>query len=163
MRSWPTARPRHRFAVVDRLLASPHFGERWARLWLDQARYADSNGYNIDAPRSIWKYRDWVIAAINSDMPFDRFATDQLAGDLRRRRRVRSTNRDGFSSQYVDQPGGGNRRRAVPGRFDRRPGEHHRDGLPRSDDRLCPVPRPQVRPDLPARVLSAFRLLQQRR
>ncbi len=61
--------------VVDRLLDSPHFGERWGRLWLDQARYADSNGYNIDAPRSIWKYRDWVIAAINSNMPFDRFAT----------------------------------------------------------------------------------------
>ena len=51
--------------AVDRLLASPHFGERWARPWLDQARYADSNGYNIDAPRSIWKYRDWVIAAFN--------------------------------------------------------------------------------------------------
>jgi mono/diheme cytochrome c family protein len=68
--------------VVDRLLGSPHFGERWARLWLDQARYADSNGFNIDAPRSIWKYRDWVIAAINSGMAFDRFATLQLAGDL---------------------------------------------------------------------------------
>ncbi len=68
--------------VVDRLLASPHFGERWARPWLDQARYADSNGYNIDAPRSIWKYRDWVIAAFNADMPFDRFAIDQIAGDL---------------------------------------------------------------------------------
>ena len=69
--------------AVDRLLASPHFGERWARPWLDQARYADSNGYNIDAPRSIWKYRDWVIAALNADMPFDEFAIDQLAGDLR--------------------------------------------------------------------------------
>ena len=68
--------------VLDRLLASPHFGERWARLWLDQARYADSNGYSIDAPRSIWKYRDWVIVAINAGMPFDRFATEQLAGDL---------------------------------------------------------------------------------
>jgi mono/diheme cytochrome c family protein len=68
--------------LIDRLLASPYFGERWARLWLDQARYADSNGYNIDAPRSIWKYRDWVIAAINSGMAFDRFAALQLAGDL---------------------------------------------------------------------------------
>jgi len=68
---------------VERLLASPHFGERWARPWLDVARYADSNGYNIDAPRSIWKYRDWVIAALNADMPFDEFAIDQLAGDLR--------------------------------------------------------------------------------
>jgi mono/diheme cytochrome c family protein len=69
--------------TVDRLLASPHFGERWARPWLDLARYADSNGYSIDAPRSIWKYRDWVIAALNADMPFDEFAIDQLAGDLR--------------------------------------------------------------------------------
>jgi len=69
--------------AMDRLMASPHFGERWARPWLDQARYADSNGYNIDAPRAIWKYRDWVIAAYNADTPFDQFAADQLAGDLR--------------------------------------------------------------------------------
>jgi hypothetical protein len=68
--------------AVDRLLASPHYGERWGRLWLDAARYADSNGYSIDAPRQIWKYRDWVIAALNEDMPFDRFTTEQLAGDL---------------------------------------------------------------------------------
>ena len=68
--------------LVNRLLASPHFGERWARPWLDLARYADSNGYSIDAPRSIWKYRDWVIDAINRDLPFDRFAVEQLAGDL---------------------------------------------------------------------------------
>lgn len=68
--------------LVDRLLASPHFGERWARPWLDLARYADSNGYSIDAPRSIWKYRDWVISAFNRDLPFDQFVVDQLAGDL---------------------------------------------------------------------------------
>ena len=69
--------------VVDRLLATPHYGERWARPWLDLARYADSNGYSIDAPRSIWSYRDWVIDALNRDMPFDAFTIDQLAGDLR--------------------------------------------------------------------------------
>ena len=68
--------------AVRQMLASPHFGERWARPWLDQARYADSNGYSIDAPRSIWKYRDWVINAFNTDMPFDRFVIDQIAGDL---------------------------------------------------------------------------------
>ncbi len=66
---------------VDRLLASPHYGERWGRHWLDQARYADSNGYSIDAPREIWKYRDWVINAFNADMPFDQFTRDQFAGD----------------------------------------------------------------------------------
>jgi hypothetical protein len=67
---------------VDHLLASPHYGERWARHWLDLARYADSNGYSIDAPRSIWKYRDWVIDSLNRDLPFDRFVIEQLAGDL---------------------------------------------------------------------------------
>jgi len=68
--------------LVERFLASPHYGERWGRHWLDQARYADSNGYTIDSARSVWKYRDWVIAALNADEPFDRFATDQLAGDM---------------------------------------------------------------------------------
>jgi hypothetical protein len=68
--------------LVDRLLASPHYGERWGRHWLDLARYADSNGYSIDAPREIWKYRDWVIDALNRDMPFDQFTIAQIAGDL---------------------------------------------------------------------------------
>jgi len=67
---------------VDRLLASPHYGERWGRWWLDQARYADSNGYSIDGPRTMWQYRNWVINALNADMPFNQFATEQLAGDL---------------------------------------------------------------------------------
>lgn len=67
---------------VDRLLASPHFGERWASMWLDLARYADSKGYEKDLYRSIWKYRDWVIQAFNKDQPFDEFTIDQLAGDL---------------------------------------------------------------------------------
>ncbi|HEV3143623.1 MAG TPA: DUF1549 and DUF1553 domain-containing protein [Gemmataceae bacterium] len=68
--------------VVERLLASPHYGERWGRQWLDLARYADSNGYSIDAARSIWPYRDWVIRALNADMPFDEFVIEQMAGDL---------------------------------------------------------------------------------
>jgi hypothetical protein len=68
--------------LVDGLLASPHYGERWARWWLDQARYADSHGYSVDRPRQIWKYRDWVIDAVNADMPFDLFTIEQLAGDL---------------------------------------------------------------------------------
>ncbi len=68
--------------VVERLLASPHYGERWGRHWLDVARYSDSNGYSIDAPRSIWKYRDWVIRALNRDLPYDQFVIEQLAGDL---------------------------------------------------------------------------------
>ena len=68
--------------VVDRLLASPHYGERWGRQWLDLARYADSDGYSIDAPRPIWKYRDWVIHALNQDLPFNEFVIEQIAGDL---------------------------------------------------------------------------------
>ncbi len=68
--------------LVDTLLASPHFGERWARHWLDIAHYADSNGYNIDGKREIWKYRDWLIDAFNRDLPFDQFVAQQIAGDL---------------------------------------------------------------------------------
>jgi hypothetical protein len=68
--------------LIATLLASPQLGERWGRFWLDQARYADSNGFTIDGTRTMWPYRDWVIAAINADMPFDRFTIEQLAGDL---------------------------------------------------------------------------------
>ncbi|HIM29818.1 MAG TPA: DUF1549 domain-containing protein [Planctomycetes bacterium] len=70
-------------SVVERLLKSEHFGERWGRHWLDKARYADSDGYEKDRPRAnAWRYRDWVIEAINQDMPFDQFTIEQLAGDL---------------------------------------------------------------------------------
>ncbi|MCH2101634.1 MAG: DUF1549 domain-containing protein, partial [Planctomycetes bacterium] len=68
--------------VVDRLLASPHYGERWAAVWLDLARYADSKGHGSDPLREIWRWRDWVIEAYNADMPFDQFTREQMAGDL---------------------------------------------------------------------------------
>lgn len=68
--------------LVDRLLAAPSYGERWARPWLDVARYADTKGYEKDRTRTIWRYRDWLIDAFNSDLPFDQFTRDQLAGDL---------------------------------------------------------------------------------
>ncbi len=68
--------------LVDRLLESQHYGERWARAWLDLARYSDTNGYEKDRPRSIWPYRDWVIQALNADMPYDQFTIEQLAGDM---------------------------------------------------------------------------------
>ncbi|MBA4150516.1 MAG: DUF1553 domain-containing protein [Verrucomicrobia bacterium] len=68
--------------IVEKLLNNPHYGERMGRHWLDAARFADSNGYSIDAPRQIWKFRDWVIDAFNRDMPFDQFTIEQLAGDL---------------------------------------------------------------------------------
>ncbi|MBT6851243.1 MAG: DUF1553 domain-containing protein [Opitutae bacterium] len=69
--------------LVDELLTSPHFGERWGRHWLDMARYADSDGYEKDKARpNAWRFRDWVIQAINDDLPYDRFTIEQLAGDL---------------------------------------------------------------------------------
>jgi hypothetical protein len=68
--------------AVDRLLASPHFGERWGRIWLDVARYADSDGFEKDKPRFVWMYRDWVINSLNQDLPYDKFVVDQIAGDL---------------------------------------------------------------------------------
>ncbi|MEP7339499.1 MAG: PSD1 and planctomycete cytochrome C domain-containing protein [Acidobacteriota bacterium] len=74
--------PRGYEKLVDRLLASRHYGERWGRWWLDVARYADTNGFEKDLPRSIWPYRDWVIKAFNEDKPFDQFTIEQLAGDL---------------------------------------------------------------------------------
>ena len=67
--------------LVDELLASPHYGERWGRHWLDLARYADSTGYESDQPRQIWAYRDWVINALNRDLPFSDFVIEQFAGD----------------------------------------------------------------------------------
>ena len=75
-------RPNAYEIVVDHLLASPHYGERWGRHWLDQARYADSSGYTVDNERTMWPYRDWVIKALNDDMPFDQFTIEQLGGDL---------------------------------------------------------------------------------
>jgi hypothetical protein len=69
-------------AEIDRLLQSPHFGERWGRLWLDAARYADSDGFEKDKPRFVWMYRDWVTQALNRDLPYDEFIIEQIAGDL---------------------------------------------------------------------------------
>ena len=68
--------------LVDELLKSPAYGERWARIWLDLARYADTKGYEKDLARTVWRYRDWVIEAFNNDMPYDQFTREQLAGDL---------------------------------------------------------------------------------
>ena len=87
--SWETVKQQHasrdpdRFErMVDHVLASPRYGERWGRHWLDLARYADSTGYESDRPRAIWMYRDWVIDALNQDLRFDHFVRQQVAGDL---------------------------------------------------------------------------------
>lgn len=69
-------------ALADKLLASPRYGEKWARHWLDVARYSDSNGYKKNLPRKMGAYRDGVIAALNRDLPYDRVLVEQIAGDL---------------------------------------------------------------------------------
>ena len=81
-RAWQRNRQVAYRRLVDRLLASPRFGERLAVGWLDAARYADTNGYFTDEERQMWLWRDWVIAALNDNMPFDQFTIEQLAGDL---------------------------------------------------------------------------------
>ena len=94
--------------VVDRLLASPHFGEQWARHWLDLARYADSDGYEKDGIRPYaYLYRDWVIGAINSDMPFDQFTIEQLAGDLLPNASTQQKVATGFHRQTLTNKEGG--------------------------------------------------------
>ena len=87
--------------LVDELLDSSHFGEQWARHWLDLARYADSHGFQRDNFRDNWAYRDWVIRALNEDMPFDQFTIEQLAGDLLPEATARDT-----STRWARPPGG---------------------------------------------------------
>ena len=112
--------------LVERLLASPHYGERWARPWLDLARYADTNGYEADRRRTMWKYRDWVIDALNRDMPFDRFTIEQIAGDMLPGATQGTESRDRLPSQHDVQRGGRRRQRRGSFRGARRSGEHDR-------------------------------------
>ena len=96
-------RPEAWSEVVERLLASRHFGERWGRRWLDQARYADSDGGSRDEPRHIWRYRDWVINSLNRDQPFDQFVVEQLAGDLIEKPRTDQVIATGFNRNTLLQ------------------------------------------------------------
>ncbi|MDD9866163.1 MAG: DUF1549 domain-containing protein, partial [Verrucomicrobiales bacterium] len=101
------ASPRAYEAVVDRLLASPRYGERMAIDWLDAARYADSHGYSLDRRRVMWPWRDWVIAAFNDNIPFDQFATEQLAGDLLPGATLAQKVATGFNRNHSIQSEGG--------------------------------------------------------
>ncbi len=94
-------------AAVDRLLASSHFGERRAQDWLDAARYADSHGFNNDATRSMWRWRDWVIDAFNRSLPYDQFLTEQLAGDLLPKPSIEQRIATGFCRNHVINSEGG--------------------------------------------------------
>ena len=93
--------------LVDRLLASPHYGERMALPWLDAARYADSNGFQRDGDNWQWMWRDWVVKALNADMPFDRFSIEQLAGDLLPAPTVEQRIATGFNRNHVLNGEGG--------------------------------------------------------
>ena len=93
--------------LVDRLLASPHYGERMALPWLDAARYADSNGFQQDGDTWQWMWRDWVVRALNADMPFDRFSTEQLAGDLLPDATVEQRIASGFNRNHLLNGEGG--------------------------------------------------------
>jgi mono/diheme cytochrome c family protein len=100
-------RPNAYEQLVERLLKSPHYGERWGRHWLDQARYADSNGFTIDAGRQIWKYRDWVIDSLNRDLPYNQFVIEQLAGDLLPKATLEQKVATGFHrNTLINQEGG---------------------------------------------------------
>jgi hypothetical protein len=94
-------------AAVDALLNSPHFGERMASDWLDVARYADTHGFNNDVLRSMWPWRDWVVQALNQNMPYDRFITDQLAGDLEKKPSLNQVIASGFNRNHgINSEGG---------------------------------------------------------
>ena len=153
--------------VVDRLLASPHYGERMALDWLDAARYADTHGYHIDSGRDMWRWREWVIDAFNSNKPFDQFTIEQLAGDLLPNATPwNKSSPAGFNRNHMTQ-----RRR----RRDHRRGVWHTwkrsidrvetTGMvvARADAELLPLPRSQVRPDH-AKVssISCYAFFQQR-
>ena len=101
------ARPDAYEQLVERLLSSPRYGERWGRHWLDLARYADSDGFTIDAARNIWKYRDWVVNALNADYSFRRFTLEQMAGDMLESPTLQQRVATGFHrNTLVNQEGG---------------------------------------------------------
>ena len=147
--------------VVDRLLASPHYGERWGRYWLDVARYGEDQAHSFQ-PRLYpngFRYRDWLVRALNRDLPYDQFIIEQIAGDLIE------------GSRATRSPGGpgllrvraGLLRRLQEIRPVRRSHRHPDPRFPGPDGRLRPLPRPQVRPDPDNRLLRPDRRLRQHR
>ena len=146
--------------VVDRLLASPRYGERMAFRWMEAARYGDTNGYQTDGPRDMWRWRDWVIDAFNRNLPYDQFTIEQLAGDLLPNATLEQRIATGFNRNHRTTGEGG----IIPEEYrveyvadraqttvDRVPGPHAR---------LRPLSRSQVRPALAEGVLPVLRLFQ---
>jgi hypothetical protein len=110
VKAWDIASAKRQAAVemlVDRLLASPRYGERMAQRWLDGARYADTNGYQTDGERTMWRWRDWVIEAFNANMPFDRFTIEQIAGDMLPKPTLEQRIATGFNRNHRGNSEGG--------------------------------------------------------
>ena len=136
--------PDARARAVDRLLASPRYGEKMAVDWLDVARYADSFGYQSDLDTHAWPYRDWVIDAFNKNLPWDQFITWQVAGDLLPNPIARANHRHRLQPRAPQDPGRRQRRGGIPAGGNRRQGPHLRHGVSRADLRMRPLPRSQV-------------------
>ena len=148
--------------LVDRLLASEHYGERMAMYWLDLVRYADSCGYHSDNDRDVYLYRDYVIEAFNSNEPFDRFTIEQLAGDLLPDANRRNADRLGLQPAIANDRRRGRRAEGIHGQICGRPGAQCVERLARLDDGLLRVPRSQVRSVQNARFLQHGGLLRRR-
>ena len=132
---------------MDRLLASPRFGENFAASWLDASRYADTNGYSIDGGRHQWIWRDWVIKSFNDNQPYDQFLTEQLAGDLLPNATEQQIVATGFNRNHAITHEGG----TIP---EENLVNYVADRVKTTSEtflgltaRLRPVPRPQIRPD----------------
>ena len=152
--------------LVDRLLASPHYGERWGRHWLDVARYADSNGMDENlAFAHAWRYRDYVVRAFNADLPFDQFLREQIAGDLLPPTGDRPRDVDRLTATGFLVIGPKMLAEDDPVKMEMDIIDEQVDtvgqGIPGADAGLCPLPRPQVRPDPDDRLLRPGRDLQE--
>ncbi len=141
--------------LVDRLLASPHYGEQWGRHWLDVVRFAESDGYEYDMHRpDAYRYRDYVVQSFNDDKPYDEFVKEQLAGD-----EMDAKNQTLSGSERVQSPGSAAQERRQPGRgqFAERSAhgddQHRGRGVPGRNRRLRALPRSQVRPVPPVGLL----------
>ena len=147
--------------LVDKLLASPHWGEHRGRYWLDAARYADTHGIHFDNYREMWSYRDWVIKKFNENMPFDQFTIENLAGDLLPNATLDQRVGSGFNRCNITTNEGGAIDEEYAGAL--HPRSHGDDvaGVDGPHGRLRRVPRPQVRSALAARVLRDGGVLQQ--
>ena len=148
--------------VVDRLLASPRYAERMAIRWLEAARYADTNGYQTDGPRTMWPWRDWVIDAFNRDMPFDQFTIEQIAGDLLPNATLSQKIATAFNRNHRTSAEGGIVDEEFRVEYVADRAETTGTVWLGPDGRLRALPRPQVRPDHAEGLLLAVRVLQQR-